>query len=318
MTSFVFKPLSIIDLNSNISKRKGEKKLGENINLDPFDKEVKYVILGIEEDLGPQCNYGLPGSRDAFQVFLPRFLSMQHNEFINPREISILGRIEQNALFTDVIDDRLKIELLDQLVHETLLPYIEAGKVPIVIGGGHNNCYPIIKSISAARKEAINVINIDPHADFRALEGRHSGNGFSYAFDHGYLKKYSVFGLHKAYNSEYLINELKKNAFEFTFFDDYLVGKKDFSVDIANYTHQAIGGTFGIEIDLDCIAQMPSSAFTPSGFEVNEIRKAIHLLKQNKNILYLHLPEGAPYDNATDKMVGKTLAYLVYDFIASE
>jgi formiminoglutamase len=28
------------------------------------------------------------------------------------------------------------------------------------------------------------------HSDFRILEGRHSGNGFSYAYEEGFLKKY--------------------------------------------------------------------------------------------------------------------------------
>lgn len=58
---------------------------------------------------------------------------------------------------------------------------------PIAIGGGHNNAYPMLKGYSLAKKEKINAINCDPHADFRALEGRHSGNGFSYAVNDGYL-----------------------------------------------------------------------------------------------------------------------------------
>jgi formiminoglutamase len=35
-------------------------------------------------------------------------------------------------------------------------------------------------------------INFDAHSDFRILEGRHSGNGFSYAYEEGFLKKYFI------------------------------------------------------------------------------------------------------------------------------
>jgi formiminoglutamase len=39
----------------------------------------------------------------------------------------------------------------------------------------------------------VNAINFDAHSDFRILEGRHSGNGFSYAYEEGFLKKYFIF-----------------------------------------------------------------------------------------------------------------------------
>jgi arginase family enzyme len=34
----------------------------------------------------------------------------------------------------------------------------------------------------------VNAINFDAHSDFRILEGRHSGNGFSYAYEEGFQK----------------------------------------------------------------------------------------------------------------------------------
>ena len=65
---------------------------------------------------------------------------------------------------------------------------IKAKKIPIIVGGGHNNAYGIIKGSALALNKKINVLNIDAHADFRPLEGRHSGNGFSYAFHEGFIK----------------------------------------------------------------------------------------------------------------------------------
>lgn len=73
--------------------------------------------------------------------------------------------------------------------------------------------------------------------------------------------------------------------------------------------------TYGIELDMDCIRFMPSSAFTPSGFSVEQARYFIHAIANLPNCGYLHLPEAAPMDDIEEKITGKTLAYLVWDFI---
>jgi formiminoglutamase len=62
---------------------------------------------------------------------------------------------------------------------------------------------------------------------------------------------------------------------------------------------------------------MPSSAYTPSGFSVENARNYIRKLAHHKKCVYLHLPEGAPTNIQEEKIVGKTLAYLVWDFITT-
>jgi formiminoglutamase len=47
----------------------------------------------------------------------------------------------------------------------------------------------------------VNAINFDAHSTF-ILEGRHSGNGFSYAYEEGFLKNILFFGLHENYTSK--------------------------------------------------------------------------------------------------------------------
>ena len=79
------------------------------------------------------------------------------------------------------------------------------GAIPIVIGGGHNNSYGCLKGdSSSARKCNVNCLNIDAHSDLRALEGRHSGNGFSYAKEEGALGAYFMWGLQENYTPEYI------------------------------------------------------------------------------------------------------------------
>nr|WP_308225039.1 hypothetical protein [Flavobacterium sp. J372] len=42
------------------------------------------------------------------------------------------------------------------------------------------------------------------------LEGRHSGNGFSYAYEEGFLRKYFIFGLHENYCGKGVMETIKK------------------------------------------------------------------------------------------------------------
>ena len=316
MTNFIFKPATQDLLLQFTSKRIGETKIGEKIELASTIKEAKYVLIGIEENLGPQANGGLSGAENAFKAFLKRFLNMQSNRFLTGNELALIGSIQQTTDFKNIETAKSAITELDLLVETVLKPYIHQGLIPIVIGGGHNNAYPIIKTISDINNIAIDVINLDPHADCRALEGRHSGNSFSYAKENGYLNHYSVLGLHKNYNSTYILDYLKKNNFYHTFFDDYILNPSQFDMDLTKvFLSISKDYKFGIELDLDAIAFTPSSAFTPSGFNSLEARKYIKTLSKHSNCCYLHLPEAAPTNETEEKITGKLTAYLVADFI---
>ena len=316
MTNFNFKPATQDLLLNFTSKRIGETKIGEKIELASTIKNAKYVLIGIEENFGPQANGGFSGAENAFNAFLKRFLNMQSNRFLTGNELALIGSIQQTSTFTTIETAKNAISELDSLVEAVLKPYIQKGLIPIVIGGGHNNAYPIIKTISEVTNKAIDVINLDPHADCRALEGRHSGNSFSYAKENGYLNHYSVLGLHKNYNSTYILDYLEKNNFYFTFFDDYIMNSAQFEMDLTKvFLSISKDCKFGIELDLDAIAFTPSSAFTPSGFNSLDARKYIKTLSKDSNCCYLHLPEAAPNNETEEKITGKLTAYLVADFI---
>lgn len=314
-SNFTFSKYTKSSIDSFLSIREGETKIGQTCQFDYLNNDSKYVILGISEDIGPQSNLGFSGSNNAFKSFIARFVNMQDNRFLSGNSICILGEIKSNDLFESIETGRKLISELDEFVKSIVEPIILSGKIPIVIGGGHNNAYPLIWASSLAKKESINVINLDPHADCRALEGRHSGNPFSYAKHNQYLDHYSVLGLHQQYNNETMYEYLEANNFNFTFFEDYLFNNRSLTQDIEHFAHVSFNKSIGVELDLDTIAFMPSSAFTPSGFTVNDARKYIHTIAKHKNISYLHLPEGAPSTLKEEKIVGKTLAYLVSDFI---
>jgi formiminoglutamase len=300
------------DINKSFSTRDGETKLGQVINNSP---KPKYVILGIEESIGPKANSGRSGAENGFKSFLSVFNAMQSNESLVGDNIQILGKViqrqeDENELFKTV-------EELDDFVFEVLKSHISENQIPIIIGGGHNNAFPLIRFSKHRFSHSIDVVNLDAHADYRLLERRHSGNPFSYAFKEGYLKNYHVFGLHQRYNSQRTLNDLRRDGHKFTFNESYLMEERnyldDFKIKMKEIKDQE--NYLGIELDLDVIARMPSSASSPVGISIETARQYLRIFGTNEKVAYLHLPEGAPQTDEEERIVGKTLAYLVSDFI---
>ena len=313
--SFYFEYFNSENLSQLFSVREGEEKLGQRVrvNSTPIDLNGKFVIIGVAEDIGPRANLGFAGAEAGFNAFITRFLNVQSNRFLNGSEVVVYGVVRSSETFSnsDLVELRNTVEHLDLLLEEVLQVVFSSGGIPIVIGGGHNNAYPIIKAYSHVNQKKIDVLNIDPHADFRKLEGRHSGNSFSYAMQEGALGKYAVLGLHQSYNSESMLQDLEKQGVDFTFFEDYIDDKELFYRDLFKFEDKQ----FGLEIDMDTIKQMPSSAYTPSGFSVEEIRRALRFLANSSKVVYLHLPEAAPQNEREATFVGKVITYLVTDFI---
>jgi formiminoglutamase len=304
-------------LISLIKLRDGETKLGEKIAHNWQASSVKYVLLGIEEDIGVRMNKGIGGTHTAWQSFLSAFVNIQDTDFMEAAEIGIYGHFN----FDDLKDkiEHETVEIIDKEVAEIVQQIVEKGKIPLVIGGGHNNAYPIIKGVSIAHKKPINTLNLDAHSDFRRLEGRHSGNGFRYAYTEGFLKKYAIIGLHQNYNSQLIINELDENKDTwFCFWEDIFLSEKiTFKQAINESLDFTKGASTGIELDLDAVENILSSAMTPTGFSTTQARQYLHQVAQNAPICYLHICEGATQlaTGQVDAMTGKFISYLVSDFI---
>jgi formiminoglutamase len=335
-------PFSISDLAKVTNHRSGEVKFGEKMltlpkgeNWTEFLKkcEAKYVLLGIPEDVGVRANYGRPGAASAWESAIKSIANIQHNRFCKGNQILVLGTLNfktqmeeaKNLDFNITIDRKRLSELVSQIDKEVvhvITSIVKTGKIPIIIGGGHNNAYGNIKGTALAHGKPINVVNLDAHSDFRILEGRHSGNGFSYAFEEGFLKKYFIFGLHENYTSKNVLDILKKMEDRVTFntYDEINVRQqKNFQEELNTALEFIKNDTFGIEIDLDALPNIASSAMTLSGFSVEQTRQFIHFFGSHKNAAYLHICEGAPElgEEKNNHLIGKLIGYLITDFIKS-
>ena len=341
-----FKFYSKNDILSITKVRRFETKLGERIqHLKTGDdwpealnhSTAKYVLLGIPEDIGVKANYGTGGADTSWLPFLNSFLNIQSNDFLTGENILLLGHfdfgdikylIENNAYNSEELIDayRHAVKIIDDEVENIVKAIAVAKKIPIIIGGGHNNSYPIIKAVAKGLFKAdviplaqINCINLDAHDDFRPLEGRHSGNGFRYAEEDGYLGKYAIIGLHENYLTQNVLMEIHEDPFiHYCSYEDIFIHeKKNFIQAIAHASGFTEDTRTGIELDLDCIQHVLCSAATPTGITALQARQYIHFAATDSKVAYLHICEGACHlvDGRKDDSTGKLISYLVSDFV---
>jgi formiminoglutamase len=322
-------------VNSMFQEREHETKWGQSIQLiedaSRWQEELQssmasYVILGLPEDIGIRGNFGKPGADKTFELAISSLLNIQQNKFQDAHKVLLLGHIDfseemKRSKTMNVEDLRALCAEIDHAVYPIVQSIIASGKKLIAIGGGHNNAYPLLKGSSLALGSTLNCINIDPHTDYRINEGRHSGNGFRFAKDEGYLHKYGVFGLHENYNAENILLEIEKDpSIQYITFEDIAIRKR-FPMELALNSMVIFlqKHPCGIELDMDSIIDYPTSAVTSTGWNTTEARSILHQCSTLLSSVYLHITEGslglASEHECSAK--AKYIAYLVSDFIKS-
>jgi formiminoglutamase len=334
-------PFSSLDLARITNHRSGEIKFGEKMMVVPKNinsitdflthASVRYVIFGIPEDIGVRANFGRPGANSAWESAIRSIANIQFNKFCKGNELLVLGQLDvaeemaaaEHLNYHNIADRKKFNDLvvkIDKEVAHIISIIVRDGKVPIIIGGGHNNSYGNIKGTALAKGKPVNAVNFDAHSDFRILEGRHSGNGFSYAFEEGFLHKYFIFGLHENYTSKKVLSKIKKihSRVRYNTYDEIAIRKyKTFETEMETAHNFIKDEPYGIEIDLDAIPNIASSAMTISGFSVEQVRQFVHHFGKNQNASYLHICEGAPDlgEEKNNHLIGKLMGYLITDFM---
>lgn len=334
------------DVLSYTHLRRFETKLGEKIKTpEPGEhleeriqkSEALFVIAGIPEDMGIKGNLGIGGADTAWQPFLQAFLNLQSNDFFDGSEVLLLGQFD----FTDLkqviekngpnYEEKIKAyrqatAIIDEEMEQLVSLITRHNKIPVIIGGGHNNAYGCIKGAAKGLHRSgriplaeVNVVNLDAHADYRPMEGRHSGNAFRYADEDGYLEKYCIVALHENYLTQNMWLDIANNPFiDFITFEDiFLHEKKSFRQALAHALSFTENNFCGIELDLDSIENVLSSAFSPVGVSPVHARQYVNYMATHALVAYLHICEGATQlaDNRKSPATGKLIAYLVSDFI---
>jgi formiminoglutamase len=340
-----FKTYNKQDVLSLTKVRRFETKLGERVQTlmdNNVAENIKglsanYVLVGIPEDIGVQANYGVGGCSTAWISFLQSFLNIQSNDFFSGDNVAVIGHFDfgdiQYLIDKNAHDPEEKVEAyrhavnaIDDEVESLIKMIVSSGKIPVVIGGGHNNAYPLLKGAAKGLHQnqliaipQINCINLDAHSDYRPTEGRHSGNAFRYAEEDGFLQKYCVVGLHENYLPQNVWVDIVNNPFFdcITYEDIFIHEKRTFRQAVSHAIEFTGDNYCGIELDLDSIAHVLSSAATPTGINALLARQYMNLCGAHTKTAYVHVCEGATRLNngTTDESTGKLISYLVSDFI---
>ena len=150
------------ELNSLLSKRLGETKLGELAQTLPGDALTDEAL---EQAVGQGARYALIGISDAqpsgggagkssaaqsdWRVFLQRLLNLQSNFYLDGREILIIGDFAAEKHEIGAVSERKSRP--DSLIEAQngVFPIVALvrsyGLIPIVIGGKHQHAFSVIK-----------------------------------------------------------------------------------------------------------------------------------------------------------------------------
>lgn len=326
--------------------RKFETRVGERVKVLPPDVSLeegiksvdcKYILIGIPEDIGVRANYGIGGADSAWFPFLSSFLNTQSNSFFPADNILLLGDFDFGDvlfLINNTIDQpeerveayRHAVASIDTEVERILKIIAEANRIPVIVGGGHNNSYPIIRGVAKGLHQCgvlseakLNCVNLDAHTDYKVTEGRHSGNSFRYAVNSGYLKKYSVIGMHENYVPQNVLMDMHQQSFtQYISFEDIFIRENlNFNQALAVAVNFMEDAHVGVELDVDCIQHALASAETPVGVHAIDARRFVHYVTSRCNPAYFHVCEGAAQlaNGKKRSTTGKLLSYLVTDFI---
>ena len=340
-----FKRYQKADLLSCTHLRKYETKLGEVVLCDTSkdieevisETKAKYILFGIPEDIGVKANMGQGGTDTAWFSFLDAFLNVQSNDFLSGEDIFVAGyfdfkeaqkliNVNAESAEEKIIAYRSFVKKIDDAVEEMVKLITENKKIPVIIGGGHNNAYPAIKGAAKGLYKAellplaqINCINLDAHSGFQPAEGRHAGNAFRYADEDGYLNKYCVIGIHENYLPQNVWVDMVNNLFMdyITYEDIFIHEKKNFIQAVAHATGITEDNYTGIELNLSSIENILSSDTTPCGITPLHARQFMNFAATDSKVAYLHICGGiAKFNNGEiSSSTGKLISYLVSDFL---
>ena len=306
-----------------------EKKLGETIYTIHSDEDffeavkncsAKYVVVGIPEDIGMRVNGEQGGTHNTFLPTIEALVNIQENQFLSGKDILVLGYLDYIDTVNDfVADDDEKghylVKQLDKDTTELIQFLISADKTPIVIGGGQNNAYGILKGLSEAKNQKVNAVNLDDKPDLNKTNTRHSTNAFSFALEEGFLENYFIFGLHQNKTPQHLFDFIQNHVnIEYNFYEEIAVYKTtSFENELQRAKQFISQQLFGIEIDIDALQNFTNS----TGISPEKARRFVYYLAQHNNASYLHISESSPNQKNINS-AGKFISCLITDFIKAK
>ncbi|GAB5519073.1 MAG: formimidoylglutamase [Rhodothermales bacterium] len=156
--------------------------------------QPRCVLLGFPSDEGVRRNGGRVGARDGPSVLR----SWLYRLTPDPVQIEAFRALCQATLDLGDVMCSGDLEADQAALGEVVHAVLEAGAIPIILGGGHETSWGHIQGY-IRQQQPFRVVNIDAHPDVRPLrDGQaHSGSPFYQALTmaDGFCQAYHVAGL---------------------------------------------------------------------------------------------------------------------------
>src|SRR5262245_23827612 len=138
------------------------------------------VIVGFPQDEGVRRNYGRPGAALAPQEIRRYLYRLTPWDGMHGTDLTINPPLDVGDIHIDGALEDSQHSLAIVIGH-----LLEAGTIPIILGGGHETAYGHFLGYRMAQKSP-GIINLDAHLDVRPLiQGRaHSGSPFRQALEY--------------------------------------------------------------------------------------------------------------------------------------
>jgi len=152
------------------------------------------ALLGLPDDTGVKRNRGRPGAREGPHAFRAALAKLGARGPALP-EGTALPRVFDAG---DVIPAGDDIDLTHDRVTKATTALLQAGLLPVAIGGGHDLTFPFVRALTLQHETLVGV-SFDPHLDVREQTG--SGMPFRKLLELPAVREHHIFGFDPLVNT---------------------------------------------------------------------------------------------------------------------
>jgi formimidoylglutamase len=192
----------------------------------------------------------------------------------------------------------LDVEGAHQATESAALAVLEAGQLPVALGGDHSLTFPLVKA-HEGRRERIGVINLDAHLDVRDYEGTpNSGTSFGRLLALGLVPGANLVevGIRDFANADKYAQKVRKAGGTIIGADEWRregLAAIDRAIDVASRGVDAV--YLSVDVDVLDQAHAPGvSAPTPDGIDTATLYAAIRRIAQRAPLAGVDFMETAP------------------------
>ncbi len=282
--------------------------------------EADVILFGIPTDEGIRRNGGRIGASEAPNAIrqwlgkLSPYAGPHFKLHVNHLRIVDLGDVPLGDL-----------ETMHEAARIITKELIDAGKIVIALGGGHDVTYPLVSGFrNAIPSEEIGLINIDAHLDVREKKNgqHHSGSSFRLLLEEGIIKgpHFAEIGIQSFVASEKHFDWVLQQGARILTFEDATSAQLPNAFEECEVAITRGNPDFPVYLSFDMDSVRASdapgvSAPAPIGFLAEEAYELSVAAGLSKNVRMLDMVEVSP-PHDVDGRTARLAARMITGFLA--